>query len=212
MSLTQWLFPPAAPSAVDLPKETQDSFFASSECLDLLVKFEGIALLDNNRGVYVPYLCPAGFWTIGVGHVLIVGGKMLHGAENRAVAMAQFPRGLTKEQCIDLLHRDLPTMEKHVNDDVAGFETTQWEFDAMVSMAYNVGPHALETSSVLRFHKAGAKDSTVEDADARQRFGMNHLQPDNAADAFLLWDMAGGRILNGLVDRRMAERNLYLGG
>lgn len=64
------------------------------------------------------------------------------------------------------------------------------EFGAMVSLAYNVGPGAFKKSSVLRHFNAGNKKA--------------------AADAFLLWNKAGGKVLSGLTRRRKAERALFL--
>jgi lysozyme len=64
----------------------------------------------------------------------------------------------------------------------------QW--GAMLSLAYNIGPEAFKRSSVLRF--------------------FNSLKFEEAADAFLLWNKAGGKALPGLVRRREAERRLFL--
>jgi len=64
------------------------------------------------------------------------------------------------------------------------------EFSAFVSLAYNIGPGAFVRSSALRHFNAGNKAL--------------------AADAFLLWKMAGGKVLAGLVRRREAERKLFL--
>ena len=33
---------------------------------------------------------------------------------------------------------------------------------------------------------------------------------ENAGDAFLLWNKAGGKVLKGLVNRRKKERELFL--
>ena len=59
----------------------------------------------------------------------------------------------------------------------------------MVSIAFNIGTGGFARSSVLRRHNA--RDFT------------------GAADAFLLWNKGGGRVLAGLVRRRKAERDLY---
>jgi GH24 family phage-related lysozyme (muramidase) len=64
------------------------------------------------------------------------------------------------------------------------------EWSAMLSLAYNIGSPRFIKSSVLRFHNAG--------------------ETMRAADAFLLWDKAGGQVLRGLVRRRQRERTLYL--
>lgn len=68
--------------------------------------------------------------------------------------------------------------------------TTQGQFDSMVSLAYNIGVAAFKSSTVARMHKAG-----------------NYTA---AAEAFLLWVKAGGKVLSGLVRRREEEARLYL--
>jgi lysozyme len=64
------------------------------------------------------------------------------------------------------------------------------EYGAFVSLAYNIGPGAFKKSSALRHFNAGNKAA--------------------AADAMLLWNKAGGKVLAGLVRRRAAERALFL--
>jgi len=64
------------------------------------------------------------------------------------------------------------------------------EFSAFVSLAYNIGPAAFKRSSALRHFNAGDRSK--------------------AADAILLWNRAGGKVLRGLVRRREAERRLFL--
>lgn len=61
---------------------------------------------------------------------------------------------------------------------------------ACTSLAYNIGVGAFAASSVAR-HTARS-DYT------------------RAADSFLLWNKAGGRVLRGLTRRRQAERATYL--
>ncbi|EOZ1373914.1 lysozyme [Enterobacter hormaechei] len=67
---------------------------------------------------------------------------------------------------------------------------TQGQFDALVSFAYNLGARSLSTSTLLR--KLNAGDYA------------------GAADEFLRWNKAGGKVLNGLTRRREAERALFL--
>ena len=66
----------------------------------------------------------------------------------------------------------------------------QHEYDAFLSLAYNIGPGAFAKSSALRKFNEGDKRG--------------------AADAILLWNKAGGRVLAGLTRRREAERALFL--
>lgn len=67
---------------------------------------------------------------------------------------------------------------------------TQGQFDALVSFTYNLGARSLSTSALLR--KLNAGDYA------------------GAADEFLRWNKAGGKVLNGLTRRREAERALFL--
>ncbi|HHY6391017.1 TPA: lysozyme [Salmonella enterica] len=67
---------------------------------------------------------------------------------------------------------------------------TQGQFDALVSFTYNLGAQSLSTSTLLR--KLNAGDYA------------------GAADEFLRWNKAGGKVLNGLTRRREAERALFL--
>ena len=64
------------------------------------------------------------------------------------------------------------------------------EFGAFVSLAYNIGSGAFKRSTALRKFNAGDKQG--------------------AANAMLMWNKAGGRVLNGLIRRREAERALFL--
>ena len=67
--------------------------------------------------------------------------------------------------------------------------TTQSQFDAMVSLTYNIGIGAFTRSTVLRKHKAG--DFV------------------GAARAFLMWNKNDGKVMRGLTRRRLAEADLY---
>lgn len=67
---------------------------------------------------------------------------------------------------------------------------TQGQFDALVSFTYNLGARSLSTSTLLR--------------------KLNTGDYAGAADEFLRWNKAGGKVLNGLTRRREAERALFL--
>ncbi len=66
----------------------------------------------------------------------------------------------------------------------------QNELDALVSFSWNIGIRGMEKSTVIREHNKGNKAA--------------------AAKAFLMWNKAGGKVMNGLVRRRAAEAALYL--
>lgn len=68
--------------------------------------------------------------------------------------------------------------------------TTANQFSAMTSLAFNIGLERFRNSTVLKRHKQANRIA--------------------AANAFLLWKYDAGRIVKGLLNRREAERNLYL--
>jgi lysozyme len=66
----------------------------------------------------------------------------------------------------------------------------QGEFDALVSFAYNLGVGALASSTLLKLYNQGYRDL--------------------AANQFVRWNKAGGKVLAGLTRRRQAEREMFL--
>lgn len=88
-----------------------------------------------------------------------------------------------------LFARDLERFEKAVDKLTAGVPTSQAQFDALVSFAYNLGEGALAGSTLLKKHRA--KDY----AGAKAEFGK--------------WVNANGKRSNGLIRRRAAEAALY---
>ena len=95
------------------------------------------------------------------------------------------------EQEIDqLFDADIAAFERGVLRLVPGVVGRQGSFDAMVSFAFNVGVGNLQRSTI--------------------RMKANRGEWEQAADAFLLWNKAGGKVLPGLDKRRRAERALFL--
>jgi len=92
-------------------------------------------------------------------------------------------------QATNLLRSDIATFEKSVSQAVR-VPLTANQFAALVSFTYNVGSGALNSSTLLRRLNAG------------DTFG--------AANEFLRWNRAGGRVLAGLTRRRREERALFL--
>ena len=121
------------------------------------------------------YKCPAGVWTISVGVTDNVksGMKITQAQSDVMFARALRPR---EDKLTRILNRT---------------PTNQNQFDAMLSLAYNIGIGAFEKSTLLRLHK--------------------NTEYEAAADEFLKWNKAGGKVLDGLTRRRSAERKLYLG-
>ena len=98
---------------------------------------------------------------------------------------------ITEEEAESILRNDLRKFE----DDVEGavrVDITQNMFDALVSITYNIGPTNMRRSTFMR--------------------RLNQEDYEGAADALLMWNKAGGRVLRGLQRRRAAERELFLDG
>ena len=90
-----------------------------------------------------------------------------------------------------LLTRDLRTAEWHVTR-LVKVKLTQNQFDALVSFVYNVGGDAFEKSTMLRLLNAG--------------------EYEGAANQFLRWNKDNGKVVQGLINRRIKERDLFLKG
>ena len=93
----------------------------------------------------------------------------------------------SQEQCDVRLEQDLVRYAADVARALGNAPATQTQFDAMVSFHYNTG--AIGWATLTKKHIA------------RDYAG--------AAREFDRWNKAGGRVLNGLVRRRAAERRLY---
>jgi len=96
---------------------------------------------------------------------------------------------ITQQQADDYLVRALVKYEAAVVRALTRAPNEN-QFAAMVSLCYNIGPGAFAKSSIAKKFNAG---------DAA-----------GAADAFRLWNKAGGKVLQGLVNRREDERRLFL--
>jgi len=137
----------------------------SSAAIGLIKSCEGCSLTS--------YVCSGGVTTIGYGHT---GPNVF---ANQVI---------TQSEADTLLRLDVSRFEAAVEKTCP--ETTQCQFDACVSLAYNIGPAAFAKSSVARLH--------------------NLKRYAEAAQAFMLWNKAGGKVSRGLQSRRAKESALYL--
>ena len=88
-----------------------------------------------------------------------------------------------------LLRRDVETAEKAVLR-LIHVPLSDGQFSALVSFAFNLGPGALQRSTLRR--------------------KVNREEYDAAPAEFRRWVWAGGRNLKGLMQRREAEALLYI--
>lgn len=139
---------------------------------------KGIALIKKYEGLRLnAYLCPAGVWTIGYGHT---NGVQKGDKVNEAGATA-------------MLREDLAWAERAVND--AKVKLTQEQFDALVSLTFNIG-----SGNFRKYWVTPLRENSNSGA---------------LYDKFLSWVKAtdpktGQKVtLPGLVKRRTEEAELY---
>jgi lysozyme len=187
----------------------------SSECAALVSAWEGLPDGDPSTVNLDPYMDPVKIWTIGYGHALRdpATGEYLMGMKDRQAAYAQYPGGITKAQAVALLGTDLAAENAPVTA-LAGSDTSQPQFDALVSFEFNTG--GLSGSTLLKLHRAGMPPGPAPtDADIQTLYAAaraKQLQsPDTVLRAFAAWSWAKGAFLGGLFCRRLAEWSLYSG-
>ena len=139
---------------------------------------KGIKFIINEEGGIrlKAYRCQAGVWTIGVGHT---GKDVKEGME------------ITKEKAIELLKSDLRRFENTVNKSIK-VTLKQHEFDALVSLAFNIGTNAFSKSTLVKKINAGANIKEIE-------------------IEWKKWRKGGGKVLPVLVRRREREVKMYKG-
>ncbi|MFW1858743.1 lysozyme [Acinetobacter defluvii] len=135
--------------------------------INLICSFEGLELKAYDDGV--------GVWTIGYGTTVINGVKVKKGDT------------CTEAQAKSYIASDLKEFEAAVNKFTVPLNQNQ--FDALVSLAYNIGTGAFADSTLLKKLNAG--------------------DYKGAAAQFDVWNKAGGKRMQGLVNRRTVERKLF---
>ncbi len=152
----------------------------------------GIQLIKSFEGCHnTPYRCPAALWTIGYGHVLYPDQARLKTPERALYGIKDEHNRIFEYDEIDsLLEKDLERFETGVLRLCPSAADSQSQFDAIVSFSFNVGLGNLQASTL--------------------RMKYNRGDYDGAADEFLKWNKAGGKVLRGLERRREAERALFL--
>jgi len=141
----------------------------SDKCLTFIKSWEKLCL--------VKYQDAGGKWTIGYGHLIKPGEK--------------FPDNLAESTASDILLIDCAEAEKAVNDFVS-VPLTQCQFDALVSLTFNIGRGNLNTSTLIKL--------------------LNKGNYEKAADEFWRWNKVKGETVNGLSKRRDKERKIFLTG
>lgn len=140
----------------------------SQQGIDLIKEFEGF----SER----VYLCPGGVYTIGYGHT-------------RGV---QIGDTCSREKAEEYLRDDLRDTEETI-EALIEVPLTQNQFDALVSLVYNIGSGHFYNSTIRR-----VINCKVADKEEYRR-------------AWMMWVKSKGKRLRGLVRRREAEYKLFSG-
>ncbi len=135
--------------------------------LNLIKKFEGFS--DKE------YICPAGKQTIGYGHVILPN-------EN-------FQQPMTRAEGELLLKKDLISREKSLNI-LVKVPINQNQFDALISLIYNIGVANFKQSTLLNF--------------------LNNKLFDKIPEQFRRWKYINKVVSKGLLARREEEIKLWL--
>jgi len=142
----------------------------------LIASFEGLRLspyyateLEKQKGIV----------TIGYGSTFYDNGKKVQ------ITDAQ----ITEDRALELLTVVANAFALKVGSLITK-EVNQNQFNALVSLAYNIGINAFKVSTVLRLVNNNPTDA-------------------NIAKAFLMWNKQAGKELKGLTNRRIKESALY---
>ncbi len=143
----------------------------SNALVDFVARWEGF-----REAAYRPL--PTDRWTLGYGFTFISGRSVEEYDTIDEYTARQMLGGLLNHlaHVISLGLTDIPL--------------SQNEFDAIVSLCYNIGSHAFFYSNTWELLKEGKSIS----------------------DKFHLWDKSGGKEVQGLLNRRLAEKAIYDSG
>jgi lysozyme len=154
----------------------------SQRCIEDIKHHEGVRQKPYRDSVYL--------WTVGVGHLMYDSQAKLPVDQRAAVQLRpQDNRVFSMEEVDAILRADLARFERGVSS-FCPVPLTQGQFDALVSFSFNVGLGTLQRSTL------------------RQKVLRGDME--GAADEFLKYNKAGGKVLKGLDIRRKDERALFL--
>ena len=146
-----------------------------------IVSFEGVRVFPYSDKTGAPLNEWNSSATIGVGHLIL---------ENEWQA---YRRGIDTYAAIFLFIKDIERFERCVSDSVT-VPLKQHEYDALVSLCFNIGCRNFAQSTLVR-HINTMKNSylTIE-------------------SAWSAWNKADGKVVQGLINRRKSEYSLYKTG
>jgi len=157
-----------------------------------MISPKALKMIKHHEGVRnKPYRCPARLWTIGVGHVIQISHTRVPFEDRLSLPCPEgWNRTFTMEEIDVILQKDLDKFVAGVLRYCPSAINNQGWLDALVSFSFNVGLGTLQRSTLRQKHNRG-----------------DYV---GAADEFLKYCKAGGKVLRGLENRRKDERAIYL--
>ncbi len=141
------------------------------EGYNLITKFEGLSLK--------PYLCSAKIPTIGYGNTYYPDGKRV----------TLLDKEITKQYAFDIFKEVADRFAKRV-DTLVTKNVNQKQFNALVSLCYNIGTGNFSSSTLLKKVNINPNDLSIK-------------------NEFLRWNKVNKVAINGLTKRRNEEANIY---
>jgi lysozyme len=157
-----------------------------------MISPKALEMIKHHEGVRIkPYRCPARLWTIGVGHVIEASHAKVPFEERSYLEIPDgWNRTFTMEEVDAILQKDLDRFVAGVLRYCPSAINSQGWLDALVSFSFNLGLGTLQRSTLRQKHNRG--------------------DYAGAADEFMKYTKAAGKVLRGLEKRRIDERAIYL--
>jgi lysozyme len=143
----------------------------SKEFINLITLFEGLKTKA--------YYDSGGVATIGIGTIVYPGGKIV-----------KINDVITEEQAVEYLNHEVSKKSTQISKALEGIDINQNQFDAIISLVYNIGYYAFIKSTLLKMIKADPNDPAIE-------------------KEWNKWNHVNGKVVAGLTSRRKKEFELY---
>jgi lysozyme len=157
-----------------------------------MISHKALEMIKHHEGVRLkPYRCPARLWTVGVGHVIDPNHAKVPFEKRSYLEIPDgWSRTFTMEEVDAILQKDLDRFVAGVLRYCPSAINSQGRLDALVSFSFNLGLGTLQRSTLRQKHNRG--------------------DYQGAADEFMKYTKAAGKVLRGLENRRKDERAIYL--
>lgn len=147
----------------------------------MILSNEGLAeIIAYEAIILTPYIDAVGVKTVGIGSTI---------SDIPDLPSWPWDRTITIEQAVSMFKQHVVKYQDAVNK-VLTAQINQQQFDALVSITYNIGVSGMRNSTFMRLVNSGAAPASVR-------------------RAMKQWNKGGGRVITGLVNRRAKEAALY---